>query len=59
MRSRLRIGFFKRENVMLVKAQLDKNDAKSPRLEAPVILLMSEQAELASFVRVGRTGEFG
>ena len=52
MRSRLRIGFFKRKKVMLVKVQLDKNDAKSLRPEAPVlrILLMSEQAELASLV---------
>ena len=52
MKSRLREEYFDRKNIMLVEAQLNKTDTKSPTPEAPVpwIPPMPERAELASLV---------
>ena len=51
-KSRLREGFFEQKNIMLIEAQLNKTDAKSPPPQAPVpwIPPMPERAELPSLV---------
>ena len=52
IRSRLREEYYEQKNIMLIEAQLNKTDARSPTPEAPVpwIPPMPERAELASLV---------